>query len=370
MTQILCLNAGSSSLKFTLFVRKKRILTGEFEEIGKESAIYWYQFQNKKYQKKLPKITLTKACQVIQQLLFEQGAVPSSISHRLLFGGTLFLKPSQVTKQVLDFLEKHKNLAPLHIPNELKLLKISKRLFPKASHVAAFDTSFHSSLKSFAKVFPLKCPNTYQRYGYHGLSYSFLASQKELKDKYFIAAHLGSGSSVCAIAKGKSVDTSMGLTPLGGIMMGTRPGDLDPGLILHLMREQKLSLKKLEQILLNESGLKGVSEISSDMLTLLKKRKSHKKADLAISMYCYFAAKSIAAHFAALPKVEAIVFTGAIGERSPEIRARILKHLESLGLAFDKSKNKKNQQKISTEGSTPIYCYKADEELVLLQSAL
>jgi acetate kinase len=267
---------------------------------------------------------------------------------------------------------------PEHLPEEIKMITIFRKRYPEPVQVACFDTSFHTTMPPVAKL--LAIPRRFQakgikRYGFHGLSYAYLMEQLDLeewneaaKDRV-ILAHLGSGASLAAVKDGKSIDTSMGFSPAAGIPMGTRTGDIDPGVAWYLMKSGALSPKQFNQLINHESGLLGISETSADVRELLKFQKTDIRAAEAIELFCYQTKKWIGSFAAALHGVDTLVFSGGIGENSPEIRERICQGLEFLGIELDKAKNLNNEPFISADVSTvSVRVIKTDEELMIARS--
>lgn len=257
-----------------------------------------------------------------------------AIGHRIVFGGDDFPKPIVIDEHVMSNLRSLSKFAPLHMPNELSIVELFGKHFAGVPQVACFDTSFHRTIPKIARYFSINQElqkDGIKKFGFHGLSYESIVKQFDRCPDKMIVAHIGSGVSLCAIKGGESVDTSMGLTPLGGVMMGTRPGDLDPGVILYLLREKKISFDDLESLLYFKSGLRGMSGKSADIRELLED-----KQEDVIDVFCYQIAKAIGAYGVALAGVDALVFTGGIGENSQEIRDRITDKIKSIGLSKDK----------------------------------
>jgi acetate kinase len=265
-----------------------------------------------------------------------------------------------VTDDLLNELKKISAFDPEHLPEEIKLIEVFKKRHPAIKQIACFDTSFHTSMPVVAKL--LSIPRRYfemgiQRYGFHGLSYAYLveelkrvAGEEAAKGK-IILAHLGSGASLAAVKHGKSLDTSMGFTPTSGLPMGTRTGDLDPGVAWYLMQCEKLGPKKFNHLINHESGLLGISETNSDMRELMKIEDTDHRAKEAIELFCYQTKKWIGSFTTVLGGLDTLVFSGGIGEHSPEVRSKICDNLEFLGLELDEIKNINNEAIISTEKS-------------------
>jgi acetate kinase len=356
---VLVLNAGSSSLKFDLF-----------EMSGEGSG-------------KL----LSKG--VVQRMVDMRSAIAKAfdqlgntaidaVGNRIVHGGDRFYEPVIVDDAVEKSIAELSVLAPLHNPHNLAALHAARMRLPKAKHVAVFDTAFHRTLPPRAYIYAL--PYEYltekkiRRYGFHGISHRYVSGKfaevngKTPADYRLITCHLGNGCSICAVDRGKSVDTSMGFTPLEGLIMGTRSGDVDAGAILHLIREYGVDPKELLKILNGRSGLAGISGISNDMRDLLKAEAAgHERAALAIDAFCYRVRKYIGSYMAAMNGAEAVVFTGGIGENSPEIRARICDDLDRLGVSLDPVDNFRSGNEPRRIGSSTVavWVVPTDEELLI-----
>ncbi len=262
-----------------------------------------------------------------------QNIDPAAIGHRVVFGGTEFLQPVVIDENVMAKLHKLSLFAHFHMSIEIALIKKMQKRFPNVKQVACFDTSFHRSMPEKAKLLGLSQSlhqEGVQKYGFHGISYESILAQMKNVPKRLVIAHLGGGASICALKDGKSVDTSMGLTPLGGLMMNTRPGDLDPGVILYLLKEKKMSIDDLEYFLYHDSGLKGISGKPAGMKALFEEKQSP-----AIEHYCYRVAKTIGSYHVVLGGIDKLVFTGGVGENEKEIREMICDQLKVLGLSQD-----------------------------------
>lgn len=364
--EILVLNSGSSSLKFSLFSDQKQLLQGEVENIQKESSNFWVKGKLT-YEESVTIADYKSAVEKVIQIINEYGSTISGIGHRLVFGGEEFIKPVFIDEKVLQKLRSLSSFAPLHMPQEIMAIEMMQKAFPKTKQIACFDTSFHHTIPKKAQLLGL--PQKFsevRRYGFHGLSFESIVAQFEKVPKKMIIAHLGSGVSLCALKEGKSIDTTMGLTPLGGVLMGTRPGDLDPGALLYLLQEKKISVEKLQEILYHESGLKGVSNITSDMKRLLEEKSPSAKE--AISLFCYQIAKTIGSYIVALDGLDALVFTAAIGERSAIIRQKISSQLQSQGIYLDEEKNKGQKRLISQKSSIDVFVIPTQEEQVIAKA--
>jgi acetate kinase len=300
------------------------------------------------------------------------GARVVGVGHRVVHGGARYTGPTIVTPDVLKDLRELIPLAPLHQPYNVGAIEAAADRLPGVPQVACFDTSFHRGQPAVAEVVPLPreiCANGVQRYGFHGLSYEFIASvlprtAPEIADGRVIVAHLGSGASLCALKNRKSIDSTLGFTALDGLCMGTRPGSVDPGVILYLFQSLELSPKDVETILYKKSGLLGISGISNDMRDLLPS--DAPAAKLAVDYFVYRIAKEIGALTAVLGGIDALVFTAGIGENSPEIRRRICEASAWLGLDLDAAANTRNDTLISRAGSrVSAWVIPTNEELMI-----
>jgi len=311
----------------------------------------------------------------------EQGYASELMAagHMLVHGGSKYSAPLRITEELLAELHTLARLDPDHTPEAIRGIRFLSRLFPELPQVACFDTAFHGSLPKVARMYAL--PRKFydegvRRYGFHGLSCEYImrelqATEGELADGRVIILHLGSGSSMTAVRNGKSVDTSMGFTPLEGLVMGTRSGDVDPGAILYLEEHGHASPEGMDTLLNKRSGLLGVSGISADMRELLHKEANDSRAAEAIDLFCYRAKKYVGAYAAALGGLDVIVFSGGIGENSPAIRERICEGLEFLGIKLDSSLNHKSAASISDAHSRiKVRVIHTDEDWMILQHVL
>jgi acetate kinase len=290
------------------------------------------------------------------------------IGHRVVHGGPQLTTHQRITPQVLQTLEAAAHFAPLHVPAAIALIRETEKLFPGVPQFACFDTAFHTTMPEAAARLPL--PRKYwdagiRKYGFHGLSCESIVCQlRDRLPKHLIVAHLGNGASITAILDGKSVDTTMGLTPTGGIVMGTRPGDLDPGVLLHILHTNGNDVDALARTLDKESGLLGISGAASDMRKLHESAaKGDKQAELAIEMFARAAAKAIGGFVATMGKIDTLVFTGGIGEHDAEVRARICSGMEIFGLRLDEKENQKNAQEIAwPDSAISVQVLETDED--------
>jgi acetate kinase len=376
----LVLNAGSSSLKFCVFQRPSgdawRLSSrGQIEGIGTTPRLSVKDANDQSIAKQDVKVNDgNEAVEALAVWLRSHygGARVLGVGHRVVHGGAQFKGPTIVTSQVLDDLRKLIPLAPLHQPYNLAAIEAVSERLPNVPQVACFDTSFHRGQPAVAELVPLPRElrqQGLQRYGFHGLSYEYIASvlpqvAPDVASRRVIVAHLGSGASMCALKEGKSVDSTLGFTALDGLCMGTRPGSIDPGVVLHLVQGLKLSGKEIETLLYKKSGLVGISGISNDMRDLLGRNEP--AARLAVDYFVYRAAKEIGALTAVLGGVDALVFTAGIGENSAEIRQRICESSAWLGIELDQAANAERRQKISTSSSkVSVWVIPTNEELMI-----
>jgi acetate kinase len=354
---VLTLNSGSSSLKFGLFradrVTVEPLMTGETDgrELRAEDASGGALPGTP-----MPADTPEAVMPAIVQLLTNTGLpVPEAIGHRIVHGGPKLLTHCLIDERVLDDLDKASVLSPLHGPAALAIVNQAGAAWPGVPQVACFDTAFHAGMPDVARTLPISRAlrrDGIRRYGFHGLSCESVVHRlgAELPERLIIA-HLGSGASVTAVRAGRSIDTTMGLTPSGGIVMGTRSGDLDPGVLIYLLREKAFDPAALEALIDHHSGLMGISGLSGDMRTLHAAPPSDLDARLAIEMFCISAAKQIAAMIVALGEADMIVFTGGIGENDKMVRAEICRHLAWTGLLIDETRNRSDDHCIHDPGS-------------------
>lgn len=350
---ILVINCGSSSIKFALVneAHSQFSLNGVAERLGSHDAALHWQRGGEHDSMMIPnadhRAALSQLLPLVQRVA---GGKLHGIGHRVVHGGEHFTAASRLDADALQAIRKSAPLAPLHTPANLLGIEAAIKLFPTLTQVAVFDTAFHQSLPEYAFRYAvpeeLYRKHGVRRYGFHGTSHRYVshraAQMTELSsgDSSWLSAHLGNGCSTCAIVNGQSRDTSMGLTPLEGLAMGSRSGDVDPNLHGHLARTLGWSLEKIEHMLNNDSGLLGLSGLSNDMRSLEQAREQgHTGATLAIEVFCYRLAKSLAAMSCALPQLDGLIFTGGIGENSPLIRSKTVAHLRLLNLSLDKEAN-------------------------------
>ncbi len=334
---VLALNSGSSSFKFGLY----RIEASRAEELLSDT---------------IPARSAEEAVAGVANLLTtSKQPTPVAIGHRIVHGGPALRQHCLIDGSVLQWLEAAVAFAPLHMQAALSFIHVAQAQFPGLPQVACFDTSFHADLPDVARVLPI--PREWQlegiqRYGFHGLSIESILHQlgPDVPDRVVIA-HLGNGASVTAVKNGKSIDTSMGLTPSGGVIMGTRTGDLDPGVLLYLVREKKFDAAMLADLIDHRSGLLGISGISSDMQRLHEAAVSNTDAQLAIQMFGYSVGKQISAMIAALDGIDLLVFTGGIGENDAQVRAAICSQLSWIGVNLDEGRNQSADNPINSAAS-------------------
>ncbi len=378
----LVLNAGSSSLKFCVFQRPlgegwRMEARGQIDGIGSSPRLSVKDANGESLAKQDLDATVRDGRNALDALATwlrskYGGSRVLGVGHRVVHGGSQFKSPTVLDQRVLAELHKLVPLAPLHQPYNLAAIEAVFERLPGVPQVACFDTSFHRGQPAVAELIPL--PRDLreaglQRYGFHGLSYEYIASvlpevAPEIANGRVIVAHLGSGASLCALKDGKSVDSSLGFTALDGICMGTRPGSIDPGVVLHLFQGLNMSAKEVETLLYKKSGLLGISGISNDMRDLLGR--SEPEAQLAVDYFVYRVAKEIGALTAVLGGIDGLVFTAGIGENSPEIRQRICSASAWLGIEIDEGANASCEAKISTQQSTvSVWVVPTNEELMI-----
>jgi acetate kinase len=384
---VLVLNAGSSSLKFAVYGDGgasdwKLASRGQVEGIGGAAALSVRDAEGKQLAEEAlgPRAGDGRAAlEIVIDWLRKAhaGAQLLSVGHRVVHGGPRHAGPARVTPELIAELRKLVPLAPLHQPHNLAAIETVAAQAPEVPQVACFDTSFHRGQPAVAELIPLPRElreTGLQRYGFHGLSYEYVASvlpsvAPEIAGGRVIVAHLGSGASMCALSAGRSVDSTLGFTALDGLCMGTRPGSVDPGVILYLFQTLGLSATEVEDILYRRSGLLGISGLSNDMRNLLAS--TEPAARLAIDYFVYRAAKELGALAAVLGGIDGLVFTAGIGERSAEIRARICKASAWLGIDLDAEANLRHGPVITRKGSAvPVWVVPTNEELMIARHTL
>jgi acetate kinase len=357
---VLALNSGSSSIKFGLYIVRGRaietLLAGEAQSVvsARSQADAVGHIATALRKQKLP--------------------LPAAIGHRVVHGGARLLSHCVIDKAVLRELHAATALAPLHVPPALAVIRAAMQRFPRCPHVACLDTAFHADLPAVSRTLPIaremRSPEM-RRYGFHGLSCeSILRQLGRDKRARVVVAHLGNGASVTAVRGGKSIDTSMGLTPTGGVIMGTRPGDLDPGVLVYLARQKRFGPGRLEALLNRRSGLRGISELDSDMRRLHEAARRRPRARLAIEMFCYSVRREIAAMIASLGGLDTLVFTGGIGEHDAKARRAICAGLAWAGIEIDARRNLAGADPISGAASrSRVRVLRSEEEKQIARHA-
>ena len=354
---VLVINCGSSSIKFALLLEDQEFrIHGLAENLGTpEARIKGVTVGNEPVDIRIPNADHKEALEVGLTRLANYK--PDAIGHRIVHGGTL-TKAELITPEIIDRIREATPLAPLHNPAHLVGIEATQRLFPDLPQVAVFDTAFHQTMPAHAYRYALPkflyTEHNVRRYGFHGTSHAYVSERgSELAGSYkeggWLTAHLGNGSSTCAIWNGESVDTSMGLTPLEGVVMGTRSGDVDPSIHSFLAQNLGWDIYKIDKMLNSQSGLLGLSDLSNDMRTLIEaSEQGNEDASLAIEVFCYRLAKSLAALSCGLPRLDGLFFTGGIGENSAYIREKTMSYLPHFG--FNLSKERNDGLKRGTEG--------------------
>ena len=400
--KILVLNCGSSSLKFQLIDTDHEkmaagtemvLAEGLVEKIGAADSVIRYENHKNDTVKEKPVILEHSVAveKVIYHLthkkhgVIEKAEEIEAVGHRVVHGGEKFSESAIITPDVLEMMRQCIELAPLHNPPNIYGYEVASQVLPSIPHVAVFDTAFHQTMPDYAYMYALPYSlyekDQVRRYGFHGSSHRYVTSRvarlagQKVEDINVITCHLGNGCSMAAVAGGKSVDTSMGMTPLEGLVMGTRAGDIDPAIILFLMEKEDLELEQANALLNKHSGLLGVSGLSNDMRELSAGRdEGNDRARLAIDMFCYRIRKYIGAYAAALGRVDHIVFTAGIGENTAHVRRDACKGLEVMGVELDENLNKevdRGEGKISTENSTiGVWIVPTNEELVIARDTM
>jgi len=373
---VLCLNGGSSSIKFSLYdlgATEKRLANGAVERIGLDDGRVWVDVAGERVANQTAASFpdhLAAVRAAFEALGKRDLPAPAAVGHRLVHGGPDHWLPERVDDRLLETLRALIPFAPLHLPAEIAQIEAVAARFPGLPQVVCFDTAFHHAMPELAARLPL--PRALweagiRRYGFHGLSYEYIVAQAGAAALgRAVIAHLGNGASMAAVRDGKPVDTTMGLTPTGGFMMGTRSGDLDPGVLLHLLTRRGLDASALDHLVNYEAGLLGVSGRSPDMKTLLDERARDPHAAQAVEMFCYQLRKHIGALAAALGGLDTLVFTGGIGERAAPVRREACRGLEHLGIRIDERLNDSGADVISTPGaSCTVRVMRTDEDLMI-----
>jgi acetate kinase len=383
MPCVVTINGGSSSIRFAVYETTeppRRLLSGKIDRIGVSGTnlIVNDPHGTPQVPRRLVAADHPTAVKFLLDWLDAQPVFASvrAVGHRVVHGMT-HSEPERVTPKLLAELHRLTAYAPEHLPGEIRLLEAFRRRHPTLPQVACFDTAFHRTMPRVARLLPI--PRRYaargvERYGFHGLSYAYLMEELGRLDPAaakgrVILAHLGNGASLAAVRHGKSIDTSMGLTPAAGLVMSTRAGDLDPGLGYYLARSERMTSARFQRMVNHESGLLGVSGISSDLRDLLAQEADNARASEAVALFCYQARKWIGSFAAALGGLDTLVFAGGIGENAPLVRARICKGLDFLGVELDHKRNAKNAPLISADaGRIKVRVIATDEELMIARS--
>ncbi len=381
---ILTMNGGSSSIKFAFYKADKiptRLLHGKIDGIGLKESTLTFSNENGNQENALKAEASDhrSAANFLMDWLEKQHEFSSvvAVGHRVVHGME-HSEPELITPELLSELHRIIPYDPDHLPEEIKIIETLRQRHPKLPQIACFDTAFHSTMPRVAKLLPI--PRRFdtmgiRRFGFHGLSYSYLMEEltriegsKTARGRV-ILAHLGSGASMAAVHEGHSIDTTMALTPAAGLMMSTRSGDIDPGLISFLARREQMTALQFDEMVNHKSGLLGVSETSADMKELLLREDGDIRASEAVALFCYEAKKRIGAYSAALGGLDILIFTGGIGENSRVVRSRICEGLGFLGIKINESLNVKNALLISTETSrVKVYVFRTDEEFMIARS--
>ena len=382
---VLALNGGSSSIKFALYQPgdpPQRGLHGKVDRIGLRGTHFAFNdpARNQQDSRGIGDFDHRSAANFLFDWLDKQIGLASvkAVGHRVVNGGANFHEPHRVTREMLDELRRISAYAPEHLPSEIDLIDLIAERAPGLPQVACFDTAFHRTMPQVARILPIPrrfAAKGVERYGFHGLSYTFLMEEltrvagTEAAQGRVILAHLGNGASLAAVRGGKSIDTSMGFTPTAGVPMSTRSGDLDPGLVWYLAQTEQMSAQQFHQMVNHESGLLGVSETSSDLRDLLGREANDVRAAEAVALFCYQVKKWIGAFAAALGGLDTLVFAGGIGENAPVIRARICEGLGFLGIQLDEIRNTAGEPVISTDAThVQVRVIRTDEDVIIAKA--
>jgi len=393
--KVLVINCGSSSIKYQLYDPdvEQVLAEGIVARIREEGSYLKHRARGQEFRKEVPIPSHREGFELIMQSLLdrEHGVLHdiseiSAVGHRTVHGGDTFIESTLITEEVIEKMEECIPLAPLHNPPNLLGIREARRILPDVPHVAVFDTAFHQTMppKAYLYALPYKYYEAYKvrRYGFHGTSCRYVSQRAAcilrtpLEKLKMIICHLGNGVTVAAVDSGKSIDTSMGLTPVEGLMMGTRSGDIDPGVIFFLHRQAGLSIDRIDNLLNRESGLLGVSGISNDMREIAEKAGcGDRRCQLAMEIFAYRAKKYIGAYAAALGGIDTLVFTAGIGENSHIIRRMICEGLEFLGIKLDENRNKEAigiERIISTQESrvSVIVVPTNEEQMIALDTLI
>jgi len=380
--RILTINSGSSSVKLAMYrmgEAEELEFSGSLERIGLRSGAF--RIEDSDGQTLVDEQTDLPDHEAAFKRLFDwlhdsrPGEALDAVGHRVVHGGAKFTLPHRITPELMAELKELVHLAPDHLPHEIKAILATTRAFPDLTQVACFDTAFHRNMPRLAQIYAL--PRYFMemglmRYGFHGLSYEYIVQElrrqagEQTANARLIIAHLGNGASMAAVREGRSVETTMGFTPAGGLVMSTRSGDLDPGALIYLLEEKDLKPSDLNYLVNRRSGLLAVSGLSSDMRDLLAQEDQEPQARLAVDLFCYVASKHIGALAAALGGLDTLIFTAGIGENSPAIRQRICQHMGYMGIQIDSARNKAGEAVISPEKSpVTVRVMHTDEDLMI-----
>lgn len=384
---ILSVNSGSSSLKFALYRMgkdEKLLFSGIISDINLTTNNFLVKDGNGQalVNRSLNKLDHQDCIKELFDWFESQDYLKQidAIGHRIVHGGSKYTQQYLITSDLISDLDEFVLFAPEHLPQEIKVIKTIGKRLPNLKQIACFDTAFHHNMPRIAQLYALPRPFYNEgviRYGFHGLSYEYITEKlrnenyNEFEKSRIIIAHLGNGASMAAVKDGKSVDTTMGFSPTGGMMMGTRSGDLDPGILLYLINEKLLSPSQISQMVNHQSGLLGVSEISSNMKLLLEKEVGNHHAAEAVELFCYQAKKYLGSLVAVLGKLDMLIFTGGIGENAPSVRQRICEDMSFLGIKLDSICNNSSAPIISSADSLVIVrVMKTNEELMIARHTL
>ncbi|WOG26739.1 acetate kinase [Endozoicomonas sp. 8E] len=381
---ILVINCGSSSLKFAVInpTTEEEKINGIAERLDSSEAVLRWKVNGEKGSQALGLAAHEAALEALMGLLREEGLVEgiSAIGHRVVHGGEKFSKSCLVTDEVLQAIEDGTKLAPLHSPANLAGIRAAQKIFPGLPNVVVFDTAFHQTMPAEAYLYPIPYSlykeHGVRRYGFHGTSYRYVGQAAadmlglDINDSNLVVAHLGNGASACAIKNGKSIDTTMGLTPLEGLVMGTRSGDVDPNLFNFLNKTLGYTLEEATDLLNKKSGLLGLSEMDSDCRVIEDAAaQGNERAQLTLDVFCHVLAEKVAGFAAAMGKIDALVFTGGIGENSSVIRKNVIERLSIFGFKVDNKLNDETfrgkSDVITEEGSTVAMVVTTNEELMI-----
>ncbi len=379
--RVLTINSGSSSLKYALYdigQQERLILSGAIGGIGSRTGHFHISGGNDDVSLNQSLKISNHEVAVIKLLRWfkkhDYLKVLDAVGHRVVHGGSEYFLPRPVDSKLIEELHDLIPVSPDHLPQELKIIRTISQYHPHIKQIVCFDTAFHQNMPELAHLYAL--PRSLRdegimRYGFHGLSYEYILNKlqrdigkNDAKGRVIIA-HLGSGSSMVATNRGKSIDTTMGFTPTGGLMMSTRSGDLDPGVLLYLLRQKNLSPSAIAEMVNKNAGLLGVSKTSPDMKELLEMKKNTDAVE-AVNLFCYQAKKFLGALVAVLGGLDTLIFTGGIGENSPPIRKRICKNMELFGIRLDTGRNRNNAPVISDDNSrVMVRVIKTNEQLMI-----